>query len=122
MISLCNFVDNLIKAVRAGSKTGYAPLRDDQIMTQFVSNRDLQLFVRRVTVGAQKTFTIVQDVIEELKGEAGLDENGFSLFTSNEDIDHVWALQQKHLECIQVSFPQHVCHELYMHFLAHVAT
>ncbi|XP_017576457.2 uncharacterized protein LOC108441441 [Pygocentrus nattereri] len=39
-------------------------------------------------------------VIEELKGHAGLDENGVSLFKTPEAIE-MWAAQQQHLECIQ---------------------
>ncbi|KAL7883596.1 hypothetical protein SRHO_G00012540 [Serrasalmus rhombeus] len=38
--------------------------------------------------------------IEELKGHAGLDENGVSLFKTPEAIE-MWAAQQQHLECIQ---------------------
>ncbi|KAL7824689.1 hypothetical protein AOLI_G00327700 [Acnodon oligacanthus] len=39
--------------------------------------------------------------IEELKGPAGLDENGVSLFKTPEAIVEMWAAQQRHLECIQ---------------------
>ncbi|XP_039521904.1 uncharacterized protein LOC120475289 [Pimephales promelas] len=40
-------------------------------------------------------------VIQELKGLAGFDESGVSLFKSPAAIDEMWASQQRHLECIQ---------------------
>lgn len=94
-------IDLLIQAVRAGSPNHHDTVTDDDVMKHFISNYDLKHFVRRITVGVQETFTHVNDAIEELKGDAGLDENSIPLFKSPEAIDEVWAAQQKHLECLQ---------------------
>ena len=91
----------LIKAIRAGSTTKYNSLSDGEVIARYVSKDDLKHFVRRVTVGAHETYTRVQSAIDALKGPAGLDENGLSLFKDDAAIDEVWSGQQKHLECIQ---------------------
>ena len=91
----------LVKAIRAGSATKYSTLSDGEVIARCVSKDDLKHFVRRVTVGAHETYTRVQSAIDTLKGPAGLDENGLSLFKDNAAVDEVWAAQQKHLECIQ---------------------
>ncbi|XP_056620714.1 uncharacterized protein LOC130434530 [Triplophysa dalaica] len=67
----------------------------------YVSREQLKHHVRRVTLGAQETFRLIQIAIDELKGPAGVDEGGVSLFKSAEAIDGVWEGQQRHLECIQ---------------------
>lgn len=46
-------------------------------------------------------FRLVSLVVEQMKGLAGLDENGISLFKSEQAIDEVWEAQQHHLECMQ---------------------
>ena len=91
-------LDLLIKAVRAGSPNSYEGMTDSDIMKR-ISRYQLQHYVRRVT--AQQTYTLVDAAIEELKGDAGLDENGISLFKSPESINNVWDRQKKHLECLQ---------------------
>ncbi|KAK6302324.1 hypothetical protein J4Q44_G00266790 [Coregonus suidteri] len=53
------------------------------------------------TGSSGKTFRLIHLAIEELKGPAGLDESGVSLFKTPEAIDEMWAGQQRHLECIQ---------------------
>lgn len=91
----------LIQAVRAGSPDNFTSLSDEDVMRLHISKEVLKHYVRRITVGAQETFRLVNNAIEQLKGDAGLDDNGISLFKSPEAIDEVWAAQQKHLECIQ---------------------
>ncbi|KAJ8049091.1 hypothetical protein HOLleu_01675 [Holothuria leucospilota] len=81
----------LIKAITEGSPNRYEGL----------SNDDLKHFVRRVTVGALETYVWVQNAIDCLKGAAGLNENGLSLFKDDDAIHQVWDGRQKHLECIQ---------------------
>ncbi|XP_049334369.1 uncharacterized protein LOC111194625 [Astyanax mexicanus] len=74
---------------------------DEVVVRHHISREQLKHHVRRVTLGAQETFRLVHLAIEELKGPAGLDENGVSLFKTPEVIDEVWAAQQRHLECLQ---------------------
>ncbi|XP_062393947.1 uncharacterized protein LOC134082321 [Sardina pilchardus] len=91
----------LLHAIRAGHTTRYASLTDGELMETHVTKRDLSHYVRRITVGAQETFARVQSAIDILKGGAGMDENQVHLFKDAAAVDHVWANQQKHLECIQ---------------------
>nr|XP_055036624.1 uncharacterized protein LOC129423839 [Misgurnus anguillicaudatus] len=94
-------LDLLIKAVRAKNPTVFQTVTDENMVRLYVSREQLKHHVRRVTLGAQETFRLVQLAIDELKGPAGLDESGVSLFKSSEAVDGVWEGQQRHLECIQ---------------------
>ncbi|KAI7789391.1 hypothetical protein IRJ41_011903, partial [Triplophysa rosa] len=91
----------LVQAIRAGHPTRYASLTNSQIIEIHVSKSDLSHHVRKITVGAQETCARVQSAIDILKGAAGMDENQVHLFKDAATIDHVWANQQKHLECMQ---------------------
>ncbi|XP_037619327.1 uncharacterized protein LOC119484539 [Sebastes umbrosus] len=91
----------LIKAVRAKDPATMKSVSDKDVIRLYISREQLKHHVRRVTLGAQETFRLIQQAIEELKGPAGLDESGVSLFKSPEAIDEMWAGQQRHLECIQ---------------------
>ncbi len=91
----------LIQAIRAGHSSKYDSLTDGQLIETHVNKYDLRHHVRRITIGAQETFAHVQNVIDILKGAAGMDENQVHLFKDAAAIDHVWENQQKHLECIQ---------------------
>ncbi|XP_017564809.1 uncharacterized protein LOC108434293 isoform X2 [Pygocentrus nattereri] len=91
----------LIKAVRAKDLPALKCVSDEDVVRRYISREQLKHHVRRVTLGAQETFRLVHLAIEELKGPAGLDENGVSLFKTPEAIDEMWAAQQRHLECIQ---------------------
>ncbi|XP_078799714.1 uncharacterized protein LOC144990382 isoform X2 [Oryzias latipes] len=93
-------LDLLIKAVRAKGEA-LKSLSDDCVIQQHIFREQLKHHVRRVTLGPQETFQLIQGAIEELKGPAGLDESGVSLFKTPEAIDEVWACQQRHLGCIQ---------------------
>lgn len=73
-------LDLLIKAVRAKNPETRASLTDKDMIRLHVSREQLKHHVRRVTMGAQETFNLVHTAIEELKGPAGLDESGVSLF------------------------------------------
>lgn len=70
----------LIKAVRAKDVQKYSSLTDHDMLRLHISKETLKHYVRRVTMGAQETFRHVQLAIDELKGSAGLDENGIPLF------------------------------------------
>ncbi|XP_038071853.1 uncharacterized protein LOC119740580 [Patiria miniata] len=94
-------LDLLIQAVRDGSPAKYSSLSDEEVVHFHITHDVMKHYVRRITLGVQEGFRRVSDTIEALKGDAGLDENGISLFKSPEAIDEVWAAQQKHLECLQ---------------------
>ncbi|KAA8577917.1 hypothetical protein FQN60_017508, partial [Etheostoma spectabile] len=70
----------LITAVRAKDPTTLEVVTDEDVVRRYISRDQLQHHVRRLTLGAQETFRLVHLVIEELKGPAGLDESGVSLF------------------------------------------
>lgn len=72
----------LIKAVRAKDPDTPKSLPDHDIVRPHVSREQLKHHVRRVTLGVQETFRFIQTAIDELKGPAGLDESGVSLFKS----------------------------------------
>ncbi|XP_073767304.1 uncharacterized protein si:ch211-243p7.3 isoform X2 [Danio rerio] len=91
----------LIKAVRAQDLKAFDSVADEDMVRLYVSREQLKHHVRRVTLGAQETFQLIQRAIDELKGPAGMDQSGVSLFKSTEAIDGVWEAQQRHLECIQ---------------------
>ncbi|KAK7131740.1 hypothetical protein R3I93_018338 [Phoxinus phoxinus] len=91
----------LITAVRARDPATMEVVTDENVVRRYISRDQLKHHVRRLTLGAQETFRLVHLVIQELKGPAGLDESGVSLFKSPEAIDEMWTSQQRHLECIQ---------------------
>lgn len=72
----------LIAAVRARDPATMEVVTDEGVVRRYVSRDQLKHHVRRVTLGAQETFRLVHLLIEELKGPAGLDESGVSLFKS----------------------------------------
>lgn len=72
----------LIKAVRAKAPATMKSVSDKDVIRLYISREQLKHHVRRVTLGAQETFRLIQQAIEELKGPAGLDESGVSLFKS----------------------------------------
>ena len=65
-----------------------AALSDEDVVRCYVSRDQLKHHVRRVTLGAHETFRLVHLAIEELKGPAGLDESGVSLFKSPGKPEH----------------------------------
>ncbi|XP_044022227.1 uncharacterized protein LOC122861614 [Siniperca chuatsi] len=103
----CTDLELLIKAVRAKDTTTLKSVSDKDVVRHYISREQLKHHVRRVTIGAHETFRLIHLAIEELKGPAGLDESGVSLFKTpgvfTEAIDGMWAGQQRHLECIQDS-------------------
>ncbi|ROL47960.1 hypothetical protein DPX16_0139 [Anabarilius grahami] len=72
----------LIKAVREKKPGYFNSVSDEDMVRLYVSTEQLKHHVRRVTLDAQETFRVVQIAIDELKGLAGLDESGVSLFKS----------------------------------------
>lgn len=72
----------LIKAIKAKDPGTFNSVTDEDMVRLYVTKEQLKHHVRRVTLGAQETFRLVQIAIDELKGPAGLDESGVSLFKS----------------------------------------
>lgn len=70
----------LMKAVRAKDPANMSKVSDEDVIHRYITGDQLRHHVRRVTLGAQETFRLVHLIIEELKGPAGLDESGVSLF------------------------------------------
>ncbi|XP_041941359.1 uncharacterized protein LOC121704885 [Alosa sapidissima] len=94
-------LDLLIAAVRARVSSVMEAVSDEDVVRRYISREQLKHHVRRVTLGGHETFRLIHLIIEELKGPAGLDESGVSLFKSTAAINEMWASQQRHLECIQ---------------------
>ncbi|XP_034053846.1 uncharacterized protein LOC117533919 [Gymnodraco acuticeps] len=91
----------LIEAVRAKDPDTFRSVSEQDVVRLYVTRQQVQHHVRRVTLGAQETFRLIHLAIEELKGPAGLDQSGVSLFKTPGAIDEMWVGQQRHLECIQ---------------------
>lgn len=70
----------LMTAARAKNPVKMQSVSDEEVVRLYISREQLKHHVRRVTLGAQETFRLTQLIIEELKGPAGLDESGVSLF------------------------------------------
>ncbi|XP_034031982.1 uncharacterized protein LOC117515509 [Thalassophryne amazonica] len=109
-------LDRLIEAIRAKDQAALQSLSDEDVVRRYISRQQLKHHIRRVTLGAQETFRLIHLAIEELKGPAGLDENGVSLFKTSKAIDEMWAVQQRHLECIQDP------PDMNMYWVAHTTT
>ena len=60
----------------------------------------------------QETAFVIESIIAEFRGAAGLDIDGIHLFKSTEAVDAHWATASKHLNCMQVVdvFAVTVCH------------
>lgn len=50
----------------------------------------------------QETASVIESIIAEFKGPAGLDIDGIHLFKLTEAVDAHWAISSKHLSCMQV--------------------
>ena len=70
----------LMKAIRAKDPATMSKVSDEDVVRLYITRDHLRHHVRRVTLGAQETFRLVHLILEELKGPAGLDESGVSLF------------------------------------------
>lgn len=80
----------LIRAARAKNPLKMQSVSDEEVVRLYISREQLKHHVRRVTLGAQETFRLIHLVIE-LKGPAGLDESGVSLFKKPGAIYKMWA-------------------------------
>ena len=76
-------MDRVIAAKRAGDPGRFKKVSDEQMLRTYISKETLKHYVRRVTLGSQETFLRVDRLINELKGPAGLDEVGISLFKTS---------------------------------------
>ena len=50
----------------------------------------------------QETAMVMESILAEFRGPAGLDIDGIHLFKSPEAVDAHWAVSSKHLSCMQV--------------------
>ncbi|KAK2155328.1 hypothetical protein LSH36_242g00013 [Paralvinella palmiformis] len=69
-------IELLVKSERAASLNKYRELQDDEVLRHYISKSILKHHVQRVTLGAQETFRVVDNAIQQLKGPDGLDDNG----------------------------------------------
>ncbi|KAI8485803.1 hypothetical protein Bbelb_363550 [Branchiostoma belcheri] len=90
----------LVRAVRNEDPDTYSQYSDEQ-MIGFVKPHQIKCYVRRITRGIEETAAVVDAVIAEFKGPAGLDVDGIHLFKSAEAVDAHWANASKHLSCMQ---------------------
>lgn len=73
-------LEQLVKAVRAKDPAMLNSVSDQDVIRHYISMEQLKHHMQRVALRAQETFRLIQPVIGELKGPAGLDESGVSLF------------------------------------------
>jgi hypothetical protein len=68
-------IELLVKSEHAASLNKYREIQDD-VLRLYISKLILKHHVRRVTLGEQETFRVVDNAIQQLKGPDGLDDNG----------------------------------------------
>ncbi|XP_028293729.1 uncharacterized protein LOC114456278 [Gouania willdenowi] len=90
----------LVQAVRSGSPQLYAQYSDEE-MVGFLKSHQVKSYVRRLTRGVEETASVVEFILTDFKGPAGLDIDGIPLFKSTEAVDAHWATASKHLGCMQ---------------------
>ncbi|KAK3095078.1 hypothetical protein FSP39_010032 [Pinctada imbricata] len=67
---------------------------------QWISKRELALHCRRRTRGAEKTESLLQELLEHFSGDAGLDTMGVPLIDKAK-VWEIWESQKRHIPCIQ---------------------
>ncbi|KAL2080692.1 hypothetical protein ACEWY4_024485 [Coilia grayii] len=77
----------LIQAVRFGNSEMYDRYTKQEMMAFLKPH--------------QETAMVVESILTELRGPAGLDIDGIHLFKSTEAVDAHWAVASKHLSCMQ---------------------
>ncbi|XP_063743783.1 uncharacterized protein LOC134867272 isoform X2 [Eleginops maclovinus] len=90
----------LVQAVRNGNPDLYVNHGDVE-MIHFLKPHQVKAYVRRITRGVEETASVVEAIIAEFKGPAGLDIDGIHLFKSAEAVDAHWENASKHLSCMQ---------------------
>ncbi|KAE8277226.1 hypothetical protein D5F01_LYC24924 [Larimichthys crocea] len=90
----------LVQAVRSGNPELYARYSDKEMMA-FLKPHQIRSYVRRITRGVVETALVIESIIAEFRGPAGLDIDGIHLFKSTEAVDAHWTTASKHLSCMQ---------------------
>eukprot|EP00058_Branchiostoma_floridae_P002219 XP_002587707.1 hypothetical protein BRAFLDRAFT_94610 [Branchiostoma floridae] len=85
----------LVQAVRNGNPDLYTNHSDEEMIH----------FLKPHRIKAYETASVVEAIIAEFSGAAGLDIDGIPLFKSAEAVDHHWATASKHLSCMQEFSP-----------------
>ncbi|CAL8324430.1 unnamed protein product [Merluccius merluccius] len=88
----------LVQAVRFGNPEMYDRYTDQEMMA-FLKPHQVRSYVRRITRGVVETAMVMESILAEFRGPAGLDIDGIHLFKSPEAVDAHWA--SKHLSCMQ---------------------
>ncbi|XP_059183512.1 uncharacterized protein LOC131962582 [Centropristis striata] len=90
----------LVQAVRSGNGELYGRYSDEE-MIAFLKPHQVRSYVRRITRGVVESALVIEAIIAEFGGPAGLDIDGIPLFKSTEAVDAHWATASKHLGCMQ---------------------
>ena len=73
---------------------------DESTARRLLTRKQLALHCRRQTRGAEDTTELIDELIESLRGDKGLDTLGMPLF-DQPLMDHIWSVEKKHIHCIQ---------------------
>ena len=73
---------------------------DEADARRMLSRKELALHCRRRTRGAETTTDLIDQLIESLRGDRGLDTLGMPIF-DQPLMDKIWSEEKKHMTCIQ---------------------
>jgi len=73
---------------------------DESTARCLLTRKQLALHCRHQTRGAEDTIKLIDELIESLRGDKGLDTLGMPLF-DQPLMDHIWSVEKKHIHCIQ---------------------
>ncbi|XP_078598011.1 LOW QUALITY PROTEIN: uncharacterized protein LOC144874060 [Branchiostoma floridae x Branchiostoma japonicum] len=90
----------LVQAVRNGNPDLYTDHSDEE-MVPLLKPHQIKAYVRRVTRGVEETASVVEAIIAEFGGPAGLDIDGIHLYKTADAVQECWATASKHLSCMQ---------------------
>ncbi len=103
-LSACIFVwdasdlEQLKAAKRNELDAQHVDLQDDQVVMLHKMRRELERHCRRTTRGVDVTTRLIQELIDALDSPAGCDT---LQLLDHDKIQEVWAVQQRHIGCIQ---------------------
>ncbi|KAI4795785.1 hypothetical protein KUCAC02_029651 [Chaenocephalus aceratus] len=101
-LDIFHWIHRFDAAIRTDAHSKYAVFKSALAGAVLAYNRtDLELLIEAGSAATQQTFRLIHLAIEELKGPAGLDQSGVTLFKTPAAIDEMWVGQQRRLECIQ---------------------
>ncbi|XP_033948249.1 uncharacterized protein [Pseudochaenichthys georgianus] len=98
-LDIFHWIHRFDAAIRTDAHSKYAVFKSALAGAVLAYNRtDLELLIEAVRAKDQDVGHLA---IEELKGPAGQDQSGVTLFKTPAAIDEMWVGQQRRLECIQ---------------------